>query len=125
MTLKIKSQLKYKMPSGKLVKVEEDEDFKPREFDILSDSSSEEEFDKEKYENLLGKKKEPTIMEIIEILIDKGGISVGNILGIQKIMGLIDKVPEEEQGEMGSCLNLIIILANLYLKHMEGQRIKK
>ena len=106
------------MPSGKLEKVEEDPDYIPES------SSSEDEFDKTKFENLLSKKKEPSMMDVIEILIDKGGISVGNILGIQKIMKLIDTLPQEEQGEVGSCLNLIIILANLYLRHMEQHKQK-
>ena len=112
------------MPSGRLVKyVDDDPDFS------CSSSSSEEEEQGNQTDLLKGKKPE-TMLDIIEILIDKGGISVDNMIGVSNIVKLITEAKtlqgnplnEHTRNEMGSCINLIILIANLYLNHMEKHK---
>jgi hypothetical protein len=72
----------------------------------------------EEYEDLLKDKKPTSMIEIINILKQKGGISVGNFLGIQNTFSLIEASDksDKDKSEMFSVINLLICLANMYLQ---------
>ena len=116
----------YKMPSGEIRefltnKIEElDPDYET-ESDPESESTDEEE-----HKDLFKEKKPETMNEVVDILIDKGGISTGNMLGVQNTFKCIEdsSFSGKIQSECFSTINLLIVLSNLYLRMMENEKTK-
>lgn len=109
------------MPSGKIEKcvvVDSDEDYK------TESSVSSEEIDDEEHEDLLEGKEPKTILDIANILIDKGGISVGNLLGVQHAFKILEESDANDhmKGEMFSTINMLIMFSNLYLDHLKKEK---
>jgi len=118
----------YKMPSGEIRefltnKIEElDPDYETES----SESESESITDEEEHKDLFKEKKPETMNEVVDILIDKGGISTGNMLGVQQTFKCIEdsSFSGKIQSECFSTINLLIVLSNLYLRMMENEKTK-
>ena len=87
------------------------------EMSFSESTSSSEEMEEEKTVDLLKGKKAETMADIIKVLKDKGGISVGNIIGVQRTFGVIEKsdLNDTMKHECFSTINLLICLSNMYL----------
>ena len=115
------------MPSGEIRQFLTDPDYEPEpESDTESDESKDT-FEPEPSPidtiDLLEGKKVETMNDLVKVLIEKGGVSTGNMLGIQTAFKCVEQsnYPEHIKGECFSTINLTITLANLYLQMMEEQ----
>ena len=114
------------MPSG-AIRQFFDEDYEPE-----SESDTESDESKDTFEpepspidqiDLLEGKKVETMNDLVQVLIEKGGVSTGNMLGIQTAFKCVEQsnYPDHIKSECFSTINLTITLANLYLQMMEEQ----